>query len=667
MSFWRPSTGAFFISGHLVGSYPIAPRTRYVQNLIDQILDSVQECWRILDNMDTVELSDVINFLKHTSCFNTVDESFVESAARHTLISYHRRGARLSENELSGFFWLVRSGAVETLTGNGTLLAHVGEGDFFGPRDLVSHHHSCDQAVMMEDTLLYKIDRKNYSSLCDQSAQFRRLCRDEFDHKMHTLVESRSDTLALTHKLRDFFNSSPVTCEHHISISEAAKIMSEHKVSSLPVMHGGKLAGIITDRDMRSRVVAESRNLNDPISSVMTENPITIDINSFTFEALMIMSKNNVHHLPIVEANKLVGIITVTDLIRQQRSQPVFVIGEIWKARTLDELISVAENLPDLFVRLVEADARPSEISRILTAIADAITQRLLTLFQKQAGKPPIPFVWLAFGSQGREDLSISSDQDNALLLADEYDESIHGNYFSTMADFICDGLAACGYEYCPGEIMASSEQWRQPLRTWKEQFRRWIEEPEEKAVMFSSIFFDIRVVSGDRGLFNELHQFILNLAAKNRIFLAHMAKNALTHRPPLGLFRGLVLENSGEHKNQLDVKHKGTIPVTDVARQHALARNIEAVNTLERLQALADNGFLNKRDVASLIDAHEFIADLRFKSQAREIRKGKKPDNFIPPATLSPLEKHHLKSAFKLIKANQESMASEFLGGFGR
>jgi len=382
---------------------------------------------------------------------------------------------------------------------------------------------------------------------------------------------------------------------------------------------------------------------------------------------MMLMSKANVHHLPVVERGELIGIVTVTDLIKQQRSQPVYLIGEIWKAKSAGEIAAVCANLPQLFVSLVDADARASDISRILTTIADAAAQRLIALFQRESGSAPIPFAWLAFGSQGREDLALSSDQDNALLLDDQYRPELHGSYFESMASYVCDGLATCGYKYCPGDIMATTEQWRQPLKAWKSQFRRWILQPEEKAVMHSSIFFDLRLVAGEEQLFRQLHPEILELAAGNRIFLAHMAKNALTHRPPLGLFRGLVLESSGEHKNELDVKHKGTIPVTDIARMHALANRIAAVNTLERLEAIADNARVNRKDMASLSDAHEFLANLRFQYQAREIREGRAPDNFISPSNLSPLQKHHLKSAFKVVKTSQEALANEYLGGVGR
>ena len=614
--------------------------------------------------MDSPELDDVIQFLSGTACFTDLGTSFVANAARHIAISYHRTGETLDATALAGQLWLVRRGAVATLSHNDGLLGHLGEGDFFGAGPGIGPQHRCDHAEMLEDTLLYNIPPPAYDQLCEASSAFCRRCREEGPQSAGPLSSDHAGAFALTHRIRHLLVKAPVTCASGVSIADAANLMNEHNISSLPVVARDKLLGIVTDRDLRSRAVAQRRSLDAPIDDIMTADPVTADIDSFTFEALLTMSRHNVHHLPVMDGLRIAGVITVTDLIRQQHAQPVFVTGEIHKAATSDQIATVHRRLPQLFIHLVGAGARATDIARVLTAVADTTVQRLLYLFHRDRGDSPVPYAWLAFGSQGREELSICSDQDNGLLLSDSYDERLHGEYFAAMAHYVCDGLAGCGYRYCPGDIMASNRQWRQPAHTWRRYFRRWIDEPEEKAVMFSSIFFDLRAVAGDNSLLTALQREIAEAASGNRIFLAHMAKNALTHKPPLGLFRNLVLETDKEHRNQLDLKHKGLIPITDIARQRALARGDVAVNTLERLNALAASGTASKRDVASLRDAYEFMAQLRVHHQARALRHGHAADNFIAPDQLSPLEKHHLKSVFKQVKTSQGAMAMDFTGG---
>lgn len=613
--------------------------------------------------MDAAELNDVVQFLTESSCFSQAERPLIERAAQGVQITYQRDKTQLDKSTLDNHLWIVRSGAVATMDDKGELLSHVGEGDFFGTDSVLDDHFACDHASLIEDTLFYKIPADFFNQLCQQSKELFSFCKKNAADSVHTILAERADTLALTHTLGQLIKRKLISADVSTSIQATASLMAEHKVSCIPIIREGKLAGIITDRDLRSRVVAVACDIQQAVDTIMTPDPLTLNTNDYVFEALMLMSRYNIHHLPVEENNQLVGLVTVTDLIRIQRNQPVFLIGEIWKAESSDELTNVCQQLPTLFMRLIEAEASALEVSRLLTTFLDAVTQRLLQLFHQKNGDTPIPYAWMAFGSQAREDLSVSSDQDNGLILDDRFNSEEHDAYFKSMAKYVSDGLAQCGFRYCPGEIMATTDKWRKPLAEWKQQFSRWINEPEEKAVMHCSIFFDQRCVAGEHSLAQKLQEHILSLSGKNGIFLAYMTKNALTHRPPLGVFRGLVVEGSGEHKNELDLKHGGTIPVTDIARQYALANGVSEVNTMQRLARLAELGILNQQDIASLTDAYEFMAQLRFKFQAEEIRHERDPDNYIPPTRLSPLEKHYLKLVFKTVKSSQESMATTFLG----
>jgi CBS domain-containing protein len=247
------------------------------------------------------------------------------------------------------------------------------------------------------------------------------------------------------------------------------------------------------------------------------------------------------------------------------------------------------------------------------------------------------------------------------MLLSDDFDPGEHDDYFARLTQFVSDGLNACGFVYCPGNAMATNPEWRQPLKTWMGYFRRWIESPEPKSVMLSSIFFDLRPVTGKTELFTPLQQSILERSQKNQLFLAHMTANALKHRPPLGFFRQFVLERGGEHDDTLDLKHRGIVPITDIARVLALSLGKPAVNTVERLRACAGTPSLSTEMAENLEDALEFIASLRIQHQANQIRNGQPPDNYVPPGELSELEREHLKHAFRVIQTMQESVAKRF------
>jgi len=232
------------------------------------------------------------------------------------------------------------------------------------------------------------------------------------------------------------------------------------------------------------------------------------------------------------------------------------------------------------------------------------------------------------------------------------------------LAQRVNDGLNACGYIYCPGDVMARNDKWRQPLKIWTKYFNTWIKRPEPMALMLSSVFFDLRPIYDPEGLFGELSERIRTLSKKETIYIAYMAANALKHRPPLGFFRNFVLIRGGEHDHTFDIKHRGIVPIVDLARVYALSAGLQETNTLERLRAAGAAKALSADGAANLVDAHEFIGTLRMRHQAEQLRRGEKADNFLSPDDLSPLERGHLKDAFALINTIQESLGQRYQAG---
>ena len=445
-----------------------------------------------------------------------------------------------------------------------------------------------------------------------------------------------------------------------MSIRETAAIMSNRNVSSVMVMREERLIGLVTDRDLRKRCVAVGLNGSEPIDQIMTLDPKVITASTLTAQALMTMTRMHVHHLPVTKNGKLVGMITATDLANHQSANSAYLAADLRKAKTVADIVEVSKRLPTLHLHLANASVTARHIGEAVSCLTDSITARLLEMAEEQLGSPPVPYVWMAGGSQARHEQSSHSDQDNALLLSDDFKPE-HDEYFASLAQFVSDGLNACGFVYCPGDAMATNPEWRQPLNVWKKYFTSWIESPTPMSMMLSSIFFDLRPVTGSDELFDPLRDMILEKSQVNRIFLAYMMANAMKHRPPLGFFRQFVLEQGGEHDDTLDLKHRGIVPITDIARVLALSLGEVPVNTVDRLRACSGTNVLSDDMAENLEDALEFIATLRIRHQANQIRHNQPPDNYVPPDKLSELEREHLKHAFKVIQTMQETMIKRF------
>jgi CBS domain-containing protein len=293
-------------------------------------------------------------------------------------------------------------------------------------------------------------------------------------------------------------------------------------------------------------------------------------------------------------------------------------------------------------------------IGKALSSIGFSISQRLLQLGEEKFGKPPVPYCYLVLGSLARQEQLIVTDQDNAMVIDDRFDPKRHDAYFADLAAFVSDGLAACGYRYCEGKIMATNPRWRQPLSAWQQIFTDWIDDPEPEALLHCCIFFDLDGVYGQMNLASTLKNLVRTKVLKNRKFLAHMARNALLRNPPLGFFRYFVLEPSGEHKKTFNIKERGTSPISDLVRVHALASGSSSINTLDRLHDIKETDLLPQGVGRELIDALEFISMVRIRHQVQQIENGGTPDNNVDPERLTKFERKHLRNAFQIVEESQ-------------
>ncbi|KUF10308.1 DUF294 nucleotidyltransferase-like domain-containing protein [Pseudoponticoccus marisrubri] len=545
--------------------------------------------------------------------------------------------------------YLIHHGAVEVRDQNGAQISILGPRNSFGERGLGRDGIAVTSARTLEDTLLLVLPKADFLRLVETEPGVARF----FDRqrgprpKRADLATSRVETLMAT---------TPLTCAPDTSVQEAARRMAEKHVSSICVTEGDRLTGIATVRDMASKVVAGALPADTSISAIMTVDPVTLPPSAIGSDVLHMMMERRIGHVPVAENGQLRGMVTQTDLTRFQAMTSAELVSEIAQADSAAAMARVTARIPQLLVQLVASGNRHEVVTRLITDIADTATRRLLALAEDKLGPPPVPYLWLACGSQGRQEQTGVSDQDNCLMLDDAVTDA-QMPYFADLARFVCDGLNTCGYVHCPGDMMATNTRWRQPVRVWRSYFRNWIEKPSPEAQMLASVMFDLRPIGGQSALFADLQAETLAAAAKNSIFVAHMVSNALKHTPPLGLLRGFATIRSGEHKNRLDMKHNGVVPVVDLGRVYALRGQLTAVNTRARLEAAVGAGVLSTAGGQDLLDAYDLIAETRLEHQARQIKGGAAPDNYLAPADLSDFERSHLRDAFVVVKSLQSAV----------
>lgn len=545
--------------------------------------------------------------------------------------------------------YLIEQGAVEITDANGVQVSLLETRNTFGERGLTRDGKAMTTARAVQATSLLILPTEEFRRLNADFPTFARY----FD-RSRPAEGKRADLSTLL--VTDLMAADPATCSPETPILEVARTMRDRHISCLGVVEDNKLVGIVTVRDLANRAVAEALDVGRPVRDVMTPRPEALPPTALGSDVLHVMLERRVGHLPIAEDGRLLGIITQTDLTRFQAVSSAQLIRDVAVAESVAEMSAAAGRIPQLLVQLVAAGNRHEVVTRLITDVADAVTRRLLKLAEAELGPPPVPYLWLACGSQGRQEQTGVSDQDNCLILDDAVTEADDA-YFADLAKIVSDGLAECGYVYCPGDMMATNPRWRQPAKVWRKYFKGWIATPSPEAQMLASVMFDLRPIGGENALFGNLQAETLEQASKNTIFVAHMIANSLKHTPPLGLLRGFATIRSGEHKDRLDLKMNGVVPVVDLGRVYALQGRIRAVNTRARLKAAEDQGVVSSSGGHSLIDAYDLIAEMRLEHQAKRVKEGAKPDNFMAPADLSDFERSHLRDAFVVVRTMQSAV----------
>lgn len=464
--------------------------------------------------------------------------------------------------------------------------------------------------------------------------------------------------------VKDHCHRGLITCHIEDKIVDATIVMRDQSISSIIACDdGGEPVGIMTDRDLRIKVVA---GRVDPETSVvrevMTTPVISVNEDDTLFEVLYQMSRHRIHRLGVVDQqNRLIGIINESDIIRLQNRSPQKLLRSIDEAASVDDLKIIHDHMDELIIFLRGNGVSTRDLVRLISLLNDQLALRLIEILQADGFTDlPEKCSYLVLGSEGRREQTLKTDQDNAIIYADD----LSSKEVERLADFsqaLIDALIEIGVPECPGGIMAKNKFWRRDLSSWQDAIDGWVAVPSGENILNFSMFSDMRTLWGDPSLEQELRRHVVHCASENGIFLAYMAANVCRFPPPLGMFGRIKPEKSGPNVGKIDLKKGGIFPITEGIKTLALEIGVLGGSTNDKLQVLLERDVLDSKQVGDLEAAFNLLTFFRLRSQIAAVSSGRDPDNFLAHSSLNRVERGRLKVALEVVQSFQGSLNSHF------
>lgn len=638
---------------------------------------------KLSNDIHTVAPKVAVDFLKGILPFKELDEQTLKYLAGHCRVDFYPNGTRLltlDKTEVE-YLYLIQRGGVKAFIhdgdGNRALKDYRGVGAYVGALGIIRGTKANLNIETVEDTFCYLIPKEIFLNLVKSHPAVSNFYLKSFSDKVVSTAYSELRYQQSASRTNDDFYLFSITAGelvkklHSISsdatIQEAARKMSRDGVGSLLIYapeDPGEFIGIITDTDLRKKVVATGLDYRQPVSMIMSGPLMTVLSQAVCFDVLLKMMSTGIHHLGVERGGRVVGVITSHDIMVLQGDSPYYLFKEIVSQRQIRGLYHLAQRVPEIVRNLIKDGGKAGNITRMIAILNDHILQQMLQLLEKEMGPPPVEYCWLLMGSEGRREQTFKTDQDNAIVYADPESEEQQKKvsiYFGEFAKRAIHHLVNCGYPLCRGEIMATNPKWCQPLSSWKSYFKKWVLTPEPKELLHATIFFDFRAGFGNEKLAQQLRGYLNQLAGREAIFTFHLGRQCIANRAPLSFFNNIVVEKNGEHKNRLNLKKRGLTPFVDFARVMALQYGVSETNTLARLEALAKEQHIKEKLYRAMVEAYQLQMQLRLVHQLQQIEQGVLPDNYIDPAQLTELEQRMLKDAFGVIEQMQNVLDKRF------
>lgn len=624
----------------------------------------------------------VVQFMRDRRPFSELDDSTLQDLAGRWLIEYFPKGTVIFRQGVTDVthFCLIQKGIVKLYVerpGSTAILKDLrGEGAGLGASSMIRNQKADLSAEAMEDTFCFLLDKKAFLRLAVNNPNLAHYFLEGLsgDLMMSAYSEVRSERIRgrrrvtfhlFGTKVRDVVRYSAQTISPSTTAREAAEHMSRLGIGSLVVRAPeGHLAGIVTDADLRSRVVAAGLDSGVAVEKIMTTPVRTIPSEALCFEALLQIVRDRVDHLVVENRDEITGVVTSHDIMWQQGAWPVYLFRDIAAQRTVEGLHGVSRKIQRGVRSFLEEGAKASDILRVVSLLNDRILARVLDLVTERWGPAPVPFCWLALGSDGRREQVFGTDQDNALLYhnpRNPREMQAVETYFNGFANQAVSDLDACGFTRCRSDLMASNPRWRKPFAVWCSYFDEWVSSPQPNEVSLAAIFFDFRSAYGHQALGSRLRRRIMQQAQRQHVFQMNLASDCRINWPPLSFFRNATVERNGEHRSRFDLKARGLMPFVNFARLMALRHGVEETNTMQRLRLLYQRGHISEEFQADACEAYEFQMQLYLAHQLHMLEAGHVPHSFVDPAELSDVEKKALKESFGVISRMLELLKKEF------
>ncbi len=612
-------------------------------------------------------LPNILQFIGQIDPFDKIPKDALRELSSHVQIIYLGKGdvVDLCESGKEKSLYIIRTGSMEQRKSDGVLRARLGSEDLFGFTFLESKVNDDKgyRAIAIENTLLYVIPHNALQTLFKTFPS----CAEQFASQAQVRLKSALDVVwsnkekgLFIRKVEDVASGHVAIVKSDQSIQSVATEMLHQRSPCAVIYEDDKIVGLITDRDMTKRVIAHGVSTDNVISEVMTHSPLTVKPDDLVLHAASIMMQFNIRNLPVVKENKVIGLLTTSHLVQNHRVQAIFLIEKIKYAGSVKTMSSFTSERQAIFEALVEGKVAPETVGKVMTMIMDAYTRRLIQIAIDKLGPPPCDFSWIVAGSHARNEVHMLSDQDSAIVLADDATDSDR-IYFKHLAMMVTNGLASCDYPLCPGKFMAATPKWCQPLGVWKHYYKKWVSNPEYERLLNISVFLEIRTIYGNSEFETILRDELHSNIRSNREFLSTLVRDAVNTNPPLGIFNSLVLEKSGENKKTLNVKKYAINLIIDLARIYGLAVECDLSATDDRFTAANEKGMLSDDAYKNILGAYQYILSFRFGHQLEALKNGEVPDNNINPDSFGSFERKHLKDAFRIIADLQEAAKIRF------
>jgi CBS domain-containing protein len=611
-------------------------------------------------------IPEIVDFLRQYPPFNELDPADVDLLAGAVEIEFHPSGEIIfaKGSQPVDALRVIRAGSVEVVS-NTQVLDLMAPGEMFGHASMLSGLPPGFEARAAEDVLAYRIPAAIAAQVFGGPRGLRYVTRLLLEDRHHLRTGPTPDAVRdqLRQPVRAAIRSAPIIVEPATTVREAARQMTAAGLTAI-VVDLGRTVGIVTDSDLRERVVAQGLGGDTPVSAVMTAPAHTVPDDRAGSEVLLDMLDRGVRHFPVTSASgRVIGLVEDHDLVAAQSRSSFSLRRAVARARNVDELVEASANLYPAVVNLTRGGMAALDVMSVLSVVTDAMIRRALDFCVADAGEAPTRFSWLALGSLSRREALPSSDLDSAIVWLDGGDERVIRDYLGRVATGVTDALLRCGLHPDEHQVTASDPLFIQSLTWWRQAGLSMLDDPDqEKALVISSVLVDSRPVWGVES--EPLIAEIFRLAPARPRMLRLLGQFALSHKPPVGFLKGIVVESSGEYRNRLDLKKGVVAPVTDLARWAGMAAGVTSASTTQRLRAAADAGLLDAADAQTLQDAFELGCQLRLEHQVAQLDAGLEPDDFIDLEELSPLIRSYLKEAFHAVAGVQKAVAANLTWG---